>query len=214
MNRVMDMDVTDRAGVAFEQSDGGTGASAASNLGPSRRHVLAASLAILAAACAKRATAPIAASEPQPDPVFLGLSRLLTGHDDLEPLTAARLSTAFAHIAPDVHRQIGHLAGIVRPGMSPDQALAAADAAGLKAVALTLVAAWYTGTAGSGSNAVTVSYREALMQRPVADALSPPTYALGGPAWWTAEPPPIGLSRPVARAPAPPTVGNPEPKSQ
>ena len=30
---------------------------------------------------------------------------------------------------------------------------------------------------------------DTLMQRPVDDGLFPPTYAQGGPAWWTAEPP-------------------------
>lgn len=181
-----------------------------------RRHVLAASLVLLAAACAERAELPRStlSHEPPADPVFLALSRTITGHDDLDALTAARLSSAFAAIAPPIHTQILALGRVLRSDMSPEDALAAADQADLKAIALTVVAAWYTGTAGSGLKAVTVSYRDALMQRPVADALSPPTYALGGPAWWTAEPPPVGLSRPVARAPAPPTVGNPEPKPQ
>jgi hypothetical protein len=177
--------------------------------------VLGASLLLLAAACAQHAASPPAADavrEPSPDPAFLAMSQVLTGHADIDALTAARLSDAFATLAPDVHAQIRTLCRTIRAGMTPDAALAAADGVGLKAVALTVVAAWYTGTAGSGPKAITVAYRDALMQRPVADALIPPTYALGGPAWWTAEPPEVGLTRPTVRAPNPPTTGTPEPK--
>lgn len=183
---------------------------------PTRRILLGFSLTLIAAACSKRAAIPLSAlaAEPRPDPAFLALSQTITGHADLSPLTAARLSSAFADIAPAVQPHFSTLERLIRSDMSPDDALAVADSAGLKPVALAIVAAWYTGTAGSGPKAVTVSYHDALMQRPVADALSPPTYALGGPAWWTASPPEVGLSRPLAPAPAPPTVGNPEPKPQ
>lgn len=181
---------------------------------PTRRAVLGTSLLLLAAACAKHAASPpaVAGRAPSPDPAFLAMSQVLTGHVDIDPLTAARLSDAFATLAPDVHAHIRTLCRTIRAGMTPDAALAAANAIGLSAVALTVVAAWYTGAAGSGSKAITVSYRDALMWRPTADALAPPTYALGGPAWWTAEPPEVGLTRPTVRAPSPPTTGTPEPK--
>jgi len=69
-------------------------------------------------------------------------------------------------------------------------AQALVDAAGdAKPAALAIITAWYTGTVGKGVHAVTVSYRDALMQRCVDDGLSPPTYVQGGPAWWTAAPP-------------------------
>lgn len=181
---------------------------------PTRRTVLGASLLLLAAACSKRAASPpiAGAPDPRPDPAFFTMSQILLGHSDIAPLTAARLSEAFATLAPDIHVQISTLSRTIRAGMTPIEALAAADAAGLKAAALVVVAAWYTGTAGSGPKAITVSYRDALMQRPVADALAPPTYALGGPGWWTAEPPEVGLPCPTVRAPNPPTTGTPEPK--
>lgn len=182
---------------------------------PTRRAVLGTSLLLLAAACSKHATSPplAGARAPSPDPAFLAMSQVLLGHSDIDALTAARLSDAFATLAPDVHAQIRTLCRTIHTGMTPDDALAAADAIGLKAAALVVVAAWYTGTAGSGPKAITVSYRDALMQRPVADALAPPTYALGGPAWWTAAPPDVGLTRSTTRAPAPPTTGTPEPKT-
>jgi hypothetical protein len=178
-----------------------------------RRSVLLASLMLLAASCSRRAALPVsdAADEPTPDPLFLSISRIITGHGDLNPITGARLSKAFADLAPDVHAKILRLPRIWNAGMSPDAALAAARAVGLEPVALAVVAAWYTGTAGTGPKAVTVSYRDALMQRPVADGLYSPTYALGGPAWWTAEPPEVRVVPSTTQtAPAPPTVGTPE----
>lgn len=179
-----------------------------------RRAVVGASLLLLAAACSRHSTRALVADErePSPDPAFLAMSQVLLGDRDLSALTAARLADAFAMLAPDVHAQLPGLSRALHSDLSPDQAIAAADAVGLKAIALVIVAAWYTGTAGSGPKAITVSYRDALMHRPVADALAPPTYALGGPAWWTESPPDVGLSRPAEAAPAPATVGTPEPK--
>jgi hypothetical protein len=142
------------------------------------------------------------------------LSALLTGHADLDPLTGARLAAAFATLAPDVHAAFPTLGKLARPDMSPQDVLAAVDQSDLKSAALAIVAAWYTGTAGTGTKAITVSYRDALMQRPVADALAPSTYALGGPGWWTAPPPEVGLSRSTAQASTPATTGSPEPKSK
>lgn len=172
------------------------------------------SVAMFAASCSRKPGAPdeAASNEPPENPEFVRLSALLTGHSDLDPLTGARLAAAFSTLAPDVHAQFPALGKLAHSGMPPQDLLAAADQAGLKPVALAIVAAWYTGTAGNGPKAITVSYRDALMQRPVADALAPPTYALGGPGWWIAPPPDVGLSRPTVQAPVPATVGNPEPK--
>jgi hypothetical protein len=131
---------------------------------------------------------------------FMRLSQVLTGHQDLDMTTATRLTEAFARVVPEVSAQFAALGALVRDGMSAPELLAAATAAGLRPAALALVAAWYTGTVGKGTHALTVSYREALMQRPVADALTPPTYAGGGPAWWTAPPPDAGLPARVPQA--------------
>ena len=146
------------------------------------------------------------------DPRFLRISQVLTGHADLDPMTAARLSAGFAQIAPIRYAEFRRLADVIDSTMSPQIALTTATQADLHLTALSIVAAWYTGTAGSGTKAITVSYREALMQRAVADALIAPTYALGGPGWWTAQPPEVGLARPGERASTVPTVGNPDPK--
>ena len=173
--------------------------------GATRRAVLASlGAALLISACGRREAMPSAVAAPSPAPVeagdFLRVSQALTGHPDLDATTAARLVQAFARAAPDVQAHFGALGAVVHAGVSAPEALAAATAAGLRPVALAIVAAWYTGTVGQGTRALTVSYRDALMQRPVADALTPPTYVGGGPGWWTAPPPDVGLPGRAAQA--------------
>lgn len=160
---------------------------------PSRRSVLLGmSVAFFAASCAEHPDeSGRPASEPALDPAFLALSRSLTGHPDLDPLTAARLSDAFRSIAPEVHARFGDLS---RLRVSDPQALLRAAAAhGLKAAALAIVAAWYIANLGRGPRNATVVYRDALMQRPLADAMLPSAYALRGLAWWTARPPDVDI---------------------
>ena len=182
--------------------------------GTSTRRAVLVSLGgtLLTVACGRRE--PIAPAVAAAVPItaeatgFHHLSQALTGHADLDATTAARLAQAFARTAPDLHAHFAALGELVQVGMSAPEVLAAATAAGLKPVALAIVAAWYTGTVGKGTSAVTVSYRDALMQRPVADALTPPTYIGGGPAWWTAPPPEVGLPARAVRPAAASTVGS------
>lgn len=159
-------------------------------LAASRREFLlgAGSVALLAVigsrafAAAQQGAPPVTA-----DPQFLKLSQALTGKQDLDPATAARIDAAFARLSPDLHAHFSALSALVADHHEPSALLAAAGEHAVAALAV--VAAWYEGTVGTGVNAVTVSYRDALMQRPVADGLYPQTYAMGGPAWWTAPPP-------------------------
>jgi fructose 5-dehydrogenase small subunit len=139
---------------------------------------------------------------PAQDQKFLRLSQALTGHSALSSLTADRIADGFKRVEPELYAQFGALGALVRPGATPSEILASGSAAGLKDAALAIVAAWYTGTIGKGAKAVTVSYADALMQRPAADGLAPPTYVLGGPSWWASSPPDIGVSPPVQQAPA------------
>lgn len=158
--------------------------------GLTRRGFLVAvgSVSLLAACRAKAPpTTPTAALPAKPDASFLLLSQALTGKRDLDPATAARIETAFATLQPELHAQFPALNALVGQGSDAQAMLAAAGDA--KPAALAIITAWYTGTVGKGIHAVTVSYRDALMQRPVDDGLSPATYAHGGPAWWTAAPP-------------------------
>jgi len=163
--------------------------------------------ALFLGACSRATTHPVGVSPARveaPASDFLRLSKTLTGHADLDAITAQRLLEAFALAEPAVRANIDALAALVSDGLSTSDALAAAAAKELRATALAVVSAWYTGTVGKGTQAVTVSYRDALMQLPTADALAPPTYVLGGPAWWTATPPDVGLPAraPSAAAPA------------
>jgi hypothetical protein len=181
-----------------------------------RRAILVGSaVALFAASCSRLAvhhSNEIALPKPEADSDFLHLSQTLTGHIGLDPLTAARISAAFAQIAPAHHAHFKPLFELVRPGLAPNNFLAVANGTGLGPTAHAIVAAWYTGTVGSGVEAITVAYRDALMYGPVADGLFPPTYALGGPAWWTSPPPKVGVSRPFKHASA--TVGTPGARSR
>jgi hypothetical protein len=173
-----------------------------------RAFAIGASITLLLAGCGKGSVAKGVfqpAAEAPADPAFLDLSRRLTGHADLDPQTAARMSQAFDATFPEIKARLAALAALAQNGMAPAQILAAAQNAGLAEPALAIVAAWYKGSVGLAEKAVTFAYADALMNRPVADGVAPPTYQLGGPGWWTAAPPVVGLSRPVERLPVPTT---------
>ena len=121
------------------------------------------------------------------------------------------MASAFAAVRPELGAKLQELEALAgNADVSPESLVASASAAGLKDVALALVAGWYTGTIGSGVKAATVSYRDALMQRPVADGLAPPTYAMGGPGWWAAAPPDVGLASPATTTAPPLPAATPE----
>lgn len=162
---------------------------------PSRRlFLVGAGSALVLAACGKGASVSGRASLLlTADPAFLRLSQALTGKADLDPVMAARLADAFKTVEPSTYNRFGELSRLALKPIEPAALIEAAGTA--KPAALALVAAWYTGTVGTGTRAVTVAYRDALMQRPVADALFPPTYAKGGPAWWMASTPEISKSQ-------------------
>jgi hypothetical protein len=190
--------------------------------GVSRRQVLSLSLLAFGGASGFFATAParaapsaVAATSPPPSDAiagFLRFSQAITAHDDIDAATAARIYIAMQRQAPDFAEQMTRLASMAPAGTDANAVLASATAAGLRETALAVVAAWYTGSVGSDSHATVVSYADALMFRPVADAQTPPTYCGFGPGWWTAAPPAVGVSPPVERpATPPPTTGFPVP---
>jgi hypothetical protein len=145
---------------------------------------------VLLMACGRLAPAdPSKALLPRVDATFMRLSQSLTGKADLDPVTATRMVEAFGQLYPQMSAQF---AGLAKLAIHATDAASLIEASGeAKPTALAIIAAWYTGTVGNGPQAVTLAYRDALMQRPVADALWPPTYARGGPGWWTATPPDI-----------------------
>jgi len=156
-----------------------------------RGFLLAVGSVSLLAACRDRthlqATAAKAVAHGNADAAFLNLSYALTGKTDLNAATADRIEKAFARLQPELHAQFPTL--VTLAGQVNGAAEMVASAGEAKPAALAIITAWYTGTVDKGVHAVTVSYRDALMQRCVDDGLSPPTYVQGGPAWWTAEPP-------------------------
>ncbi|MFJ3045602.1 sugar dehydrogenase complex small subunit [Herbaspirillum chlorophenolicum] len=196
--------------------------------GLSRRHVLIGLAALIAEAgfwsnpLFSNAQTPSAtgAAPPPSSPeaiAFLAFSKHITGHGDLPLETASRIEAAMRKTYPDFAAQWQKLAALPAAGQKPKAWLAAATDAGLRDLALAVVAAWYTGTVGKGAQAVVVSYAEALMYRPVADGQTVQTYCNYGPLWWTKAPPAIRVSAPVAlpvSTPAPATVGTPEPKAK
>lgn len=127
-----------------------------------------------------------AAGNTAADTEFLALSVALTGKADLDPSVAGRIRAALASLDPATTAALPELKRVAANADSPAKIVASP---GVRDAALAIIAAWYTGTVGKGTAAVTVAYRDALMQRPVDDGLFPATYALGGPAWWVAAPP-------------------------
>jgi hypothetical protein len=127
---------------------------------------------------------------------FLAVSKAITGHGELNPVTASRIFSAMRELDPAFAGHTAALGTLARGNLAPAALLDAATPLGLRDTALAIVAAWYTGTVGKGPRARLISYREALMYWPVRDALTVPTYCSFGPLWWTAPVPPVGVSAP------------------
>ncbi|MHC5307448.1 sugar dehydrogenase complex small subunit [Bartonella sp. LJL80] len=136
------------------------------------------------------------AGEAQKIPVadFLKLSCALTGYSDLSPITARRIQDALAHHNPAFITQSSELFSLTSPLKSVEDNMAAINAEDLKAAALSIIAAWYTGTVKTDDGPVVVAYEKALMYRPVSDGLIVPTYGSKGPLYWKDSLPP-GVSR-------------------
>jgi fructose 5-dehydrogenase small subunit len=164
---------------------------------PQRRAVLALVSAAALCFCFPESTRAADAVET-PSDAFLLLSKLLTGFPDVNPQLAIRLREALVDVDSSTSSAVTRLVPMGLRAPDDSTLMMSARNAGLGEAALAVVAAWYTGTVGSGAHAEVVAYADALMYRTVADGLAPPTYALGGPAWWVAAPPPAGVSPPKA----------------
>lgn len=184
------------------------GAPATPNL--SRRHVLktlaaASQLAFLAPAAVLAQTASsssaLAATPPLLDaPGFLQLSKALTGHASMNTAFGTRLFATLSASDSGFANRATALARLASAAQTPQQLLAAANAAGLHDIALAIVAGWYTGTVTRDHHSKLVAYADSLMYATVADGLSPPTYCADGPLWWQRQPPAAGVSTPAEAA--------------
>jgi hypothetical protein len=164
---------------------------------PTRRSVLLSTAAVIASAN------PLSVFAQTPDVDFLALSRAVTGHQDLNAMTALRIWAAMMKADSGFAIRAKHLAELATNSSDPGTLLAAAESAGMKDMMLAIVSAWYTGTVSAGSQAaVVVSYADALMYRPVKDGLTVPTYCSNGPLWWTRPTPAAAVAPPAATAKA------------
>jgi fructose 5-dehydrogenase small subunit len=149
------------------------------------------------------AVAPLASAVPSLDaPGFMHLSMALTGHASMNTAFGTRLFATLSASDSSFASRSAALARLVRAGQSPQQLLAAANAAGLHDVALAIVAGWYTGTVTRDHQSKLVAYADSLMYATVEDGLSPPTYCADGPLWWQRPPPAAGVSTPAEAAKA------------
>ncbi|EIK96293.1 dehydrogenase subunit [Pseudomonas sp. M47T1] len=128
---------------------------------------------------------------------FFTVSQVLTGYDDLDPLIAGRIARALIAQQPTMTASLANLSKLAALPANRDSAealLAAAKAIIEGDAALAVVAAWFKGTVGHGQSAVLITYKDALMYRPVSDGLIVPTYCGNGPLWWTAPVPDASAS--------------------
>lgn len=137
------------------------------------------------------------------DEQFLAVSRVLTGCRDLDPVLSRRLRHALTGVFPEQVRQICALATTLDTNTTSD--LLMTDAGAAHDALLTVNAAWYIGSVRNRTNAPMVAYADALMYRPVRDALPVPTYCRAEPGWWSQTPPLDHIASPETdRAPPPP----------
>lgn len=122
---------------------------------------------------------------------FLKFSRTITEKTELSAITATRILQAASAVQASFAEHVSALNALAEQHTSAKELLAAADAAGLKAQALEIVATWYTGTVTGPKGSQLVAYQQALMYQPVSDGLPVPTYCFKGPLWWTAAPPKV-----------------------
>jgi hypothetical protein len=162
--------------------------------GPGRRALLSAA-AGTALARLLDAVPSTAAAQPNPadDGEFLQLSRLLTGHNDLNPEIGRRLNRALSAAHDDFGAQVSSCAAFAHGhALNTTPAFLAAldtQAVAFAPIARTIIAAWYTGIAGDGPQATVIAYPEALMFGVVGDVLTAPSYCRAAPDYWTAKPP-------------------------
>jgi len=134
-----------------------------------------------------------AAVDHAPENAFLKLSRLLTGHSNLNPQAVERLFGALTSVNPAFTGQTAALADFVHGhGFSTVDTLAAVldkQDTKLARVLHEIVEAWYSGVVGDGPRAQVIEYRYALMIEPVADVVGPVSYCHAAPFYWASKPP-------------------------
>ena len=124
--------------------------------GATRRSLLLSTAAMIVS------TTAFPAFAQTPDYDFLALSRAVTGHEDLDPVTASRIEVAMTKSDPGFSARARTLAELIKGKVDPAVLLNAAEGVGLRDTMLAIVSAWYTGTVGTGAQAAVVSYADAI----------------------------------------------------
>lgn len=127
---------------------------------------------------------------------FLELSRLLTGHEQLDEGFAQRIldvmaeekhfTESLAQLLRAASAQAGHIDGLYNTLKTSQPALAA--------LSQDIMKAWYLGIVGKGPKTQCVAYQTSLAQQAVKDYIRPPTYAYGGYGTWAESPLKTGKS--------------------
>lgn len=133
----------------------------------------------------------LAAPPDEQENRFLDVSERLTEKVGLSTVTSRRILAALTDDDADFDENLVRLAALGDGAPSGMALKTLADAAGLGPIVARIVAAWYCGTVETKAGPVVVSYKDALMYRPVADGLTVPTYCSNGPVWWSGLPPEI-----------------------
>ncbi len=126
-------------------------------------------------------------------PVIFGqfylVSQAVTEHKNLSEGASAQIFNALFRGQPDFPLQVSKLHALVNSNQTAKELQALAKQQGLGDLVTNIVTAWYTGSVGHGTDSILISYKDALMYRPVSDGLIVPTYCGNGPLWFTATPP-------------------------
>lgn len=124
---------------------------------------------------------------------FLKLSRLLTGHQNLDTTLGERLWEALHQQSPQFAQRYTELTQWIAQHQPSDVEALDQQLQGqpLHDVMMSIIRGWYLGVVDNSHHAQVLSYQNALMYQVPRDGMVIPTYAHNGPDYWTAEPPPV-----------------------
>jgi len=135
-------------------------------------------------------------------PVIFGqfylVSQAVTEHKNLSEGASAQIFNALFRGQPDFPLQVSKLHALVNSNQTAKELQALAKQQGLGDLVTNIVTAWYTGSVGHGTDSILISYKDALMYRPVSDGLIVPTYCGNGPLWFTAAPPAAAMPEAIS----------------
>jgi fructose 5-dehydrogenase small subunit len=135
---------------------------------------------------------PVFAAAPDSANQFMEVSSLLIAHR-LNPELGRRLEIAMNAANPSMPEHISALLSIARKkgAKTVEDFFPDVPDGPIKATALSIISAWYTGVVEDGPGAKVFAYELALMYQPTRDVMTIPSYAISGPNGWTSNAPPL-----------------------